>query len=245
MGVARLLAKAWIAFCLYAGALAIERGLAASLDPVQVLTPVGIGLFLFGSMGLLFVAGYGLSGGHAWSQLRAVRLIPSFDDIVFIAFACVIFFMQVAYTPTHPLNTGLNALEAAVRFAIPGQRTLEDNLAHCSLDSGRSLAAGIGWILALIFLGSALSRLRLAAALVRLERKQHPDPLGPTGVALAVGVAAVIGIQFLFMGSLFLFLPCPALSGILGDVLIGISPMMLAYLVAAALINLVAAHAEA
>jgi hypothetical protein len=244
MGVARLLAKGWLAFCLYAGALALARGLGAGQEPLRALLPVGIALFLFGSMGFLFIAGYGLSSAHAWSRLQATRLIPGFDDIVFIAFACIVFFMQVGYTPMHPLNRGLEALQAAVHFAIPGQRALEENLARCSLDSGRTFTAAIGWLLALIFLGSALSRIRMAGALVRLERKRHADPLGPLGVALVVGLAALVGIQFLFMGSLFLFLPCPALAGIFGDVLIGIAPLILAYLVFAAVTNLLAAGPE-
>src|SRR5437762_1861716 len=128
MGVARLLAKGWLVFCIYAGALALQR-----------------------------------------------------------------------------------ALAAAVRFAVPGQRAMEDNLARCHLDGSRTFASAFSWLLALIFLASAVSRLRMTAALVRLERKQRPEPLGPSGAALAAGIAAVFGIQFLFVGSLFRLLPCAML----------------------------------
>ena len=96
-----------------------------------------------------------------------------------------------------------------------------------------------------LFLGSSLSRIRLAAGIVRLERKAHPDTLGAPLLALVLGVAAVIGIQFLYVGSLFAFLPCSVLSGIAGDVLIGIAPLMLVYLIVAALTNLLALGPEA
>jgi hypothetical protein len=94
-------------------------------------------------------------------------------------------------------------------------------------------------------LGSAISRLRITAALVRLERKRRVEPLGPQGIALVLGVAAVAGIQFLFMGTLYRMLPCNALGGISGALLIGLAPLMLAYLIFAALTNLLATHPEA
>jgi hypothetical protein len=242
MGVARLLAKGWIVFCLFAGAHAVGRALAPGAPPLQAILPVAIAVFLFGAMGVLFIAGYGLSSGHLLSRFRPVHIAPGFNEIVFVLFAMLSFTVQIV---PHHLSWGLlSALEAAIRFAVPGQRALEDNLARCGLDGGRAFAGACAWLLAFIFLGSALSRIRMAAALVRLERKRRIEPLGPTGIALVLGVAAVTGIQFLFIGTLFRLLPCPALSGALGDVLIGIAPLMLAYLIAAALTNLLAMHSE-
>jgi hypothetical protein len=242
MGVARLLAKGWIVFCLFAGAHAVVRAFTPGSPPLQVLLPVAVTVFLFGAMGALFIAGYGLSSGHLLSRLRPVHFVPGFNEVVFVLFAMLSFTVQML---PHQLQWGiLNALEAAIRFAVPGQRALEDNLARCNLDGGRAFAAACAWLLAFIFLGSALSRIRIAAALVRLERKRRIEPLGPMGIAFVLGVAAVAGIQFLFVGTLFRLLPCSILSGVLGNVLIGIAPLMLSYLIAAAVTNLLAMHPE-
>ncbi|HEY1960991.1 MAG TPA: hypothetical protein VGG69_01120 [Rhizomicrobium sp.] len=242
MGVARLLAKGWIVFCLFAGAHAIIRALAPGTPPLQALLPVAVPVFLFGAMGVLFIAGYGLSSGHLLPRFRPAHVVPGFNEVVFVLFAMLSFVVQIV---PHHLTWGvLNALEAAIRFAVPGQRALEENLARCNLDGGRAFAAACAWLLAFVFLGSALSRIRMAAALVRLERKRRIEPLGPTGIAFVLGVAAVAGIQFLFIGTLFRLLPCSILAGVLGNVLIGIAPLMLAYLIAAAVTNLLAMHPE-
>jgi hypothetical protein len=242
MGIARLLAKGWIVFCLFAGAHAVVRALASGTPPLPALLPVTVPVFLFGAMGVLFIAGYGLSSGHLLSRFRPAHIVPGFNEVVFVLFAMLSFTVQVM---PHHLQWGLlSALESAMRFAVPGQRALEDNLSRCNLDGGRAFAGACAWLLAFVFLGSALSRIRMAAALVRLERKRRIEPLGPTGIAFVLGVAAVAGIQFLFIGTLFRLLPCGFLSGVLGNVLIGIGPLMLAYLIAAALTNLLAMNPE-
>jgi hypothetical protein len=84
----------------------------------------------------------------------------------------------------------------------------------------------------------------MQAALVRIERKRRIEPLGPTGIACVLGIVAVIGIQFLYIGSIFGMLSCSALAGLGGNVLTGLAPLMLAYLVAAALTNLLATSPE-
>lgn len=244
MGVARLLAKGWVVFCVFAAAHALVRALTAGTAPLQALASAGIVLFLFGAMGLLFIGGYGVSSSHRLARLRPTHLAPGFNEIVFAGFALLSFFVQTVYAPHHAAGGILGALETAIRFAVPGQRALEENLARCGLDGGRMFASAFAWLLALIFLGSAVSRLRLSAALVRLERKRRPDPLGPSGVALVLGSAAVIGIQFLFVGTLFHWLDCRVLAGIPGAILIGAAPLMLAYLVVVALINLLAANPD-
>ncbi|HUJ03844.1 MAG TPA: hypothetical protein VLW75_09425, partial [Rhizomicrobium sp.] len=113
------------------------------------------------------------------------------------------------------------------------------------LDGARAFASAFTWVLAFIFLGSALSRLRLAAGLVRLERKRRPEALGATTLAFVLGVLAVVGLQFLYVGTAYRILPCAILGGITGDVLIGLGPLMLAYLIDAALTNLMALGPEA
>jgi hypothetical protein len=244
MGAARLLAKGWIVFCLYAGGLALGRAVGTGI-PLGVATgPIVVCVLLFGAMGLLFVAGYGFSAGHVRpllpGRVTAVSLLPGFNELVFIAFVLIVFGFQVFYAPAAHANAAIDAVEGAIRFAVLGQTSLEDALLACNLDGGRLLVAALSWLLALIYLGSALSRIRLAAGIVRLERKQRPEALGAQPLALALGIAAVIGFQLLYMGSAYGLLPCPALAGLWGDAVIGLGPLMLSYLVVAALTNLLA-----
>jgi hypothetical protein len=240
MGVARLLAKGWLAVCLFAAGHALARGLGSHVPPLPALEGAAIPMLLFGAMGFLFIAGYGLSSGHLLSRFKPMYFAPGFDAIVFVLFALLSFLIQVA---PHQLSSGvLNALETAMRFAVPGQRALEENLLRCNLDGGRTFSAAAAWLLAFVFLGSAISRLRIAAALIRLERKRRIEPLGPQGIALVLGVATVAGIQFLFMGTLYRWLSCSLLGGITGALVIGLAPLMLAYLIFAALTNLLATH---
>lgn len=242
MGIARLMAKGWAALCIFAGARALASALASGIPFGQAFPANIIPVFLFGAMGLLFVAGYGLSSGHLLSRFKPTHVLPGFNELVFIAFAIVSFMVQ---TTRAPIASGvLEPLEAAIRFVVPGQRGMEDALARCSLDGHRAFASAVAWLLALIFLASALSHIRMSAALVRLERKRRIEPLGPAGVAFVLGVAAVSGIQFLYVGTVFRMLPCAGLAGLWGSLLIGLAPLMLAYLVAAALTNLLAAGPE-
>lgn len=242
MGVARLLAKGWVLFCLFAGIYALDR--AGTSYFLQIL----LTLFLFGAMGLLFIGGYAAASsgsGPLVERLRPHHFAPSFNGIVFMAFVLASVLVQMFYAPAHIQGGLLGALQAAIAFAVPEQDRLSFAFGSCGLDGGRIFASAFAWLLAFIFLGSSLSRIRLAAGIVRLERKARPDTLGAPLLALVLGFAAVIGIQFLYVGTLFSFLPCSVLSGIAGDVLIGIAPLMLTYLIVAALTNLLALGPEA
>lgn len=249
MGVSRLLAKAWVTFCIFAGAHALNHALMAHISPMEALREIGVAVFLFGAMGLLFIGGFGASSTHGnprlLVRLKPDHIAPGFNEIVFIVFAVLSFFVQVAYLPAHVHGGVLGVLQAAIRFAVPGQAALEGSLTRCGLDGGRVFASALAWILALIFLGSALSRIRLAAGIVRLERKRRPETLSPVALAFVLGVAAVLGIQMLYIGTAFALIPCSAMGAIPGDVMIGIAPLMLAYLIEAALTNLVSLGPEA
>ena len=246
MGAARLLAKGWIAFCLYTGALALGRAAGASLAgaPVTVI----VCLLLFGAMGILFISGYGLSAGHvhppALTQLKLQKMLPGFSELVFVAFALVILLVQLFYAPAYHEGPAVDGLESAIRFAVFGQRTLENALLQCRADGGRLFISSLAWTFALIFLGSALSRLRLSATIVRFERKRRPEALGAQPLAFALGLVAVAGIQLLYMGTAYVLLPCRALAGLFGGAMVGIGPLMLAYLIVAALTNLLALGPE-
>lgn len=248
MGAARLLAKAWVAFCLYAGGDALVRVFSGRM-PANAIPMVIVAVILFGAMGLLFIGGYGASaapgGPPLMERIKPDHIMPGFNELVFIAFALLSFFVQTAYIPEHASGGVLNTLQDAIRFAVPGQDALETALGHCSLDGSRAFSSAFAWVLSFIFLGSALSRIRLAAGIVRLERKRRPEALGPTTLAFLLGVVAVVGIQFIFVGTAYIFTPCTLLGGILGDVLIGLAPLMLAYLIDAALTNLMALGPEA
>ncbi len=248
MGAARLLAKAWVAFCLFAGADALSRAFAhhtlANSAPMIV-----VAMLLFGAMGLLFIGGYGASaapgGPPLIERLKPHHILPGFNELVFIVFALLSFSVQAFYVPDHASGGLLNALQAAIRFVVPGQNALEAALGRCTLDGSHVFASAFSWVLAFIFLGSALSRIRLAAGIVRLERKRRPEALGPTTLAFLLGVLAVVGIQFIYVGTAYVLLPCSIVGGISGDVLIGLAPLMLAYLIDAALTNLMALGPEA
>ncbi len=247
MGAARLLAKAWVVFCVFAGAYEARQLLAADAPFQQFAGPIAVCVLLFGAMGLLFIAGYGVSGtnGSFRARLKLDHWTPGFNGLVFIAFAIVIFIVQTSYLPQHVAGSVLSALEASVHFAIPGQRALEYRLDACTLDGGRVTASALSWLLAVVFLGSALSRVRLAAGIVRLERKARPDTLGPASLTLLLGIFAVIAIQFLLLGSVFPLMPCDMLVELPGELIIGLGPLMLAYLIVAAVTDLLSLGPEA
>lgn len=250
MGVARLLAKGWIVFCLFAGGYALRDAAAtAGVSLLAVLPRVLLIIVLFGAMGLLFAGGYAAavsSGeGSLAQRFRPHHVIPGFSAIVFMVFALVSFLVQAFYLPDHVAGGILGTLQSAIAFAVPGQGRLGVVLLACGLDGGRTFAAAFGWLLAFIFLGSSLSRIRLAAGIVRLERKERPEPLTPTGLAALLGFSAVVGIQLLYIGSLYRLLPCDVMRGITGDLLVGLAPLLLAYLIVAALTNLLALGPEA
>jgi len=248
MGVSRLLAKGWVVFCLFAGGYALEAALHAGMPVFESLSQVLLTVVLFGAMGLLFIGGYGASaevGTPLVARFRPRHILPGFNEIVFIVFALAIFIVQVLYLPDHAQGGILGALQSAIGFAVPGKSPLRIALAACGLDGGRVFAASFGWLLAFIYLGSALSRIRLAAGIVRLEHKDRTPSLGPAGLALVEGLAAVVGIQLFYVGSLYGLVPCSVMQGIAGDVVMGPAPLMLAYLITAALSNLLALGPEA
>lgn len=247
MGAARLLAKAWLVFCVFAGAYEAEQMLSRGVALPESVGPIAVCVLLFGAMGLLFIGGYGASGAHGsfLARLKPDHWMPGFNGLVFLTFAVVIFMVQTSYLPQHVSGSILSALEASVHFAIPGQRALEYRLDACTLDGGRVTASALSWLLAFVFLGSALSRVRLAAGIVRLERKARPDALGPASLTLLLGVAAVVAIQFLFLGTIFTIMPCDMLVDLPGQLLIGLGPLMLAYLIVAAVTDLLSLGPEA
>ena len=85
-----------------------------------------------------------------------------------------------------------------------------------------------------LFFKAASRRLVCAAG-----SRNHLLPL-----AFALGLVAVAGIQLLYMGTGFTLLPCRALAGLFGEAMIGIGPLMLAYLIVAALTNSLALGPE-
>lgn len=246
MGAARLLAKGWIAFCLYVGALALAG--AGGIPQTDSVATIIVCLLLFGAMGILFISGYGLSAGHIhWpdpADFKPSDLLPGFTELVFVVFALLLLLTQLFLLPAHPGGPAVDGLQSAIRFAIVGQRALEAALAQCGADGSRLLVSALAWVLAIILLGSALSRLRLAGSIVRFERKQRPEALGAQPLAFALGLVAVVGIQLLYMGTAYRLLPCSALAGLFGDAMVAIGPLMLAYLIVAALTNLLALGPE-
>jgi hypothetical protein len=244
MGVARLLAKVWIVLCLFTGAHALHQMMAAGEEPLDALTHTGVSVVLFLAMGLLFIAGFGASRPGVTAHLKPQHLLPHYTDVVFVMFAALSFIDQVFIAPHYALGMLSDEIEGAIGFAVPAQNSLVRALAPCTLDGGRIFAFAVAWILAFVLFGSSLSRLRLASGLLRIERSRIPEPLGAGVVALLFGVAAVVGIQLHFVGSAYLFMPCEVFTTVPGQVLIGLGPLLLAYLILAALTALLATGSE-
>jgi hypothetical protein len=248
MGVARLLAKLWVLVCLYAGADAVSMVVAYGTGSLRAL-PVMIACFaLFLAMGLLFIGGYDAASGHGGlarlRHVRAMEFAPSFNDLVFFVFVCLSFVNQIIFALIHHSGLFVDGFEQAIYFAVPGQRALVGALSDCGFDGGRQFASAITWLLAIVYLGSSLSRLKLEAGIARLARSARPDALGPLATATLLGIVAVVGVQMLFVGSGFALLSCGAYADIPGDLLIGLAPLLLAYLILAALTALLASSRE-
>src|SRR5579871_1664607 len=238
MGIARLLAKGWIIFCLFAGAHALNIARVRGLPLTPSLADIGICVILFTAMGLLFAGGFGVSAGLPGTPFRARlglgHFVPGFNEIVFLLFVVLSFVNQVWFAPAHLAGNSVVPLEQAIYFAVPGQRALVSGLDACSLDGGRIFSSAFTWVLAVIFLASACSRLKLQAGIIRLERNTRPEGLNPSIRAFCLGLVAVVGVQFFFVGSAYPWFPCHAYADIAGALLIGLAPLMLAYLVVAA-----------
>lgn len=247
MGIARLLAKGWLAVCLFAGAYALRLALLGGGELLIASSRVIVSMLLFAAMGLAFIGGYAASSGmqrfHDF-RLRPKSLVPGFNEAVFAVFVLLSFLNQAAYAPHHMTGSVVGAFEAALAFAVPGHHAVADALHRCNLNGGREFGSAFAWLLAIVFACSAVSRLKLAAGVIRMERTLHPEALGPMAHAAVLGVAAIVAIQCFFVGSLVPFLPCGALAGVTGAVLIGLVPLLLAYLIFAALAALMASGSE-
>src|SRR3954471_12303891 len=252
MGISRLLAQALGVFFLVAGAHALRIALASGFALASSAFAIGICAALFVAMGLLFIGGFGASAGlprgksdpPLLARWKPHPLVPGFNEIVFMLFLVLSFLDQALVAPQIIRTGPAGALESALYFAVPGQRALVGALESCALDGGRIFAGAFTWLLAVIFLGSAVSRLKLQAGIIRLERSLKPEILGPTLRAFLLGVVGVVGVQFLFVGSAFPWLACSAFADITGALLIGLAPLMLAYLIMAALACLLASSPE-
>jgi hypothetical protein len=248
MGIARLLAKGWIIFCLFAGAHAIRIALESGLPLASSLFAIGICVILFTAKGLLFAGGFGVSAGLPRTPVRARlglgHFVPGFNEIVFLLFIGLSFANQAWFAPFHLGGNAVTPLEQAIYFVVPGQRALVGALDVCSLDGGRIFGSAFAWLLAVVYLASACSRLKLQAGIIRLERNTRPEGLAPALRAFCLGLVAVVGVQFLFVGSAYPWFHCSAFADITGALLIGLAPLMLTYLVVAALATLLASSPE-
>jgi len=245
MGVARLLAKGWVVFCLFAGGHALTQALAQGAGLPAAVQSIVLCVLMFGAMGLLFIGGFGASGGPntpLLSQWKPRHFVPSFDDMVFLAFVALSFAAQVYLVSEIGGSAVGLAVQKAMYAAVPGLPALADRLTVCELNGPRlysvTLSFALSWLLAIVYVASAVSRIGLTAGLLRLERALRPTSFGPTLLAAIYGIAAIVGFQLLYVGSLFPWLSCGAFSGIAGVLLVGLAPLFLAYLIVAALMTL-------
>jgi hypothetical protein len=247
MGVSRLLAKLWLLTCLFAGAHSVRSALLAGGDPAVVVPQILVSVLLFAAMGLLFVGGYGVSKDAFHTRAialfkirRPAHTMPLFNDLVFLAFV-IVSFVEQAWVAPHRLTGRLtDALEGALYFAVPGHAVVVDRLGECALDGGRVFASSFTWLLAIVFAGSAISRLKQTSDAMRIDRMLHPQSLSPTALAAVLGVTTIFAVQGIFVGSALSLLPCSAYAGLPGAMLIGFAPLAFAYLVYATLAALLA-----
>jgi len=246
MGIARLLAKGWTVFCVFAAAHALRLSVGAETASVHAIWAIAISAALFVAMGLLFVAGYAAAGEHDFhvvSQLKPAHFLPSFDDAAFFGFAVLSYLMQVFVAQNVTANPAAHGLRAAIHFAVPGQRALEAAF-FCGVNGGQLLAAAFAWLLAIVYAASAGPRVRLSAGLLRIERARNSELLSPAASAAVLGTLALAGFQLLYVGTGFALLPCSAYQEVSGALLIGLAPLMLAYVIVAAAVNLIAVGPE-
>ncbi len=178
------------------------------------------------------------------ARFKPHHLIPGFNELVFIAFVIASFVVQTIVAPGYVSGPVPDALVHAIAFVVPGQGALADALEPCAIDGGRIFASAFTWLLAIIYLASAVSRLKLQAGIIRIERTLRPEALGPVVLAFVLGIAAIAGIQLLYMGSVFPWLDCSTFTDITGALLIGLAPLMLSYLIVAGLAAAMATGAE-
>jgi hypothetical protein len=77
-----------------------------------------------------------------------------------------------------------------------------------------------------------------------LERVKRPPAFNPTLLAALYGVVAIVAFQLLFVGSVYPWLDCPAFTDLTGAVLLGLAPLLLGYMIFAALAALRASGPE-
>jgi hypothetical protein len=223
-------------FCLFAAAHAFVLALGRGEAPEAAAQAIGVCVALFGAMGLLFIAGFGASTGTL-PRLHTLRW-PGFNEVVFLVFVVLSFLNQVFVAPFVTDHPAVQAVEFAMSHAVPGQYALESALAGCALDGGRTFAGAFAWLLTFIFVASAASRIALAAGILRLDHLLRPSAFGPTFLAVLYGLCALVAFQLLYIGSLFGWLGCGVFPDITGEVLIGLAPLMLGYLIVAAMATL-------
>ena len=241
-------------FCLYAGAQALNLALLKGAQPQDAAAPLAIFVLLFGAMGLLFIAGFGASAGGSIAQvlrrMKPSHFLPSFDGMVFILFVLLSFAAQAVYVSVvGSAAIAAVALQKAIYAIVPGEAALDDRLLACHYPQVPAysvlILSSVAWLLGIVYVASAISRIGLTAGLLRLERALRPSSFSPTILAALYGVVAIVAFQLLYVGSAYPFLPCSALGDITGTLLIGLAPLMLAYLIVAAAATLKASGPEA
>lgn len=238
--MARLVAKVWVMFCLYAGALALNLALPGSPDAwAEAARICGATLlylctgFLFAGMAVRLLHRRETLIRHSWRDI-------DFNDVLFGIFLFLTFCDQAFFAPDHLAGVFSQSVEQAAFYAVPGQRALSRLVHSCTMDGGRIFASAFSWCLALIWFGSALSRLKISAGLLRAAWSVAPDRTRGLTSAVLLGLCAAAGIQVLYAGSGIRFLPCSMTAGIAGGLLTGLAPLLLVYVIITALTGLIA-----
>src|SRR6201999_3747373 len=142
---------------------------------IAAAPPIAICTFLFGAMGLLFITGFGASaGGSIGPVMRRMKLshfLPSFDGVVFLLFVIASFAAQSVLVSAIGTSPAAIALQKAIFFVVPGEPALNARLYACQypqpLIYSVSIVSSFTWLLAIVYVASAMSRIALTAGLLR------------------------------------------------------------------------------
>ncbi len=139
MGMARLLAKGGVLFCLFAGAHALNFALEGGTPELDAIQTIGVSTVLFIAMGLLFVGGYAAATDHGGSLLQRIKphhFLPGFNEMTFVVFAALSFVVQVWIAPQ--VMESPAAATPAQRSAISVRRARTARASRTHLSASRS-----------------------------------------------------------------------------------------------------------
>ncbi len=235
MGIARLLAKGWIVFCLFAGGarLAPRPGQRRAAGAIAVRGGhLRDSVRRHGPVVRRRLRRLGRIARHPFkARLGLHHLMPGFNEIVFLFSSVLSFVNQVWFAPRNLAGDVVGPLERrSISSCRASARWSRRWMPAAWMAGASSPPPSPGcWRWSIWPRPARGSNCRRASS--GWSATPRPEGLGPSIRAFCLGVVAVVGVQFLFVGSAYPWLNCSAFDDITGALLIGLAPLMLAYLV--------------